>query len=451
MTTPQSIEHLNTDCTCITLDRDALCKAAETIVGDPAFCHDLATSHPHLLSAQPMFLSAAHAAQMQAIVTAIESIAALPAYRQAVFASAPEIARYEPGPIGIFMGYDFHLGETGPRLIEINTNAGGALLNAYLKQAQRICCAPMAEKLSPVPFDVEALLGNFLADFQSEWHRQGRSEAISSEVDTGSREQNATSQKGPLRSIAIVDETPPEQYLYPEFVLFQRLFEQHGIRAVIAAPETLIHRDGKLWHEGHHIDLVYNRLTDFDLSKPASSALHDAYLSGHVTITPNPHAHALYADKRNLSLLTDEALLRSWSVPEAQIAILISGIPRTQLFASTSLDALWAQRKKLFFKPAGGYGGKATYRGDKITHKVWAEISNLDYVAQDLVQPSTRMIAIDGNLQNLKADLRAYTYGGEIRLLAARLYQGQTTNFRTPGGGFAPVFVSSQSADCHCG
>ena len=29
----------------------------------------------------------------------------------------------------------------------------------------------------------------------------------------------------------------------------------------------------------------------------------------------------------------------------------------------------------------------------------------------------------------------------QIVLAAARLYQGQTTNFRTPGGGFAPVFV----------
>jgi hypothetical protein len=28
-----------------------------------------------------------------------------------------------------------------------------------------------------------------------------------------------------------------------------------------------------------------------------------------------------------------------------------------------------------------------------------------------------------------------------VLLLAARLYQGQTTNFRTPGGGFAPVVV----------
>jgi len=27
--------------------------------------------------------------------------------------------------------------------------------------------------------------------------------------------------------------------------------------------------------------------------------------------------------------------------------------------------------------------------------------------------------------------------------MAARLYQGQTTNFRTAGGGFAPVYVTA--------
>ena len=43
----------------------------------------------------------------------------------------------------------------------------------------------------------------------------------------------------------------------------------------------------------------------------------------------------------------------------------------------------------------------------------------------------------------LKVDLRAYAYAGEIQFLAARLYRGQTTNMRTPGGGFAPVFTES--------
>lgn len=35
-----------------------------------------------------------------------------------------------------------------------------------------------------------------------------------------------------------------------------------------------------------------------------------------------------------------------------------------------------------------------------------------------------------------------YTYGGRILLAATRLYQGQTTNFRTPGGGFSPVLMN---------
>ena len=51
------------------------------------------------------------------------------------------------------------------------------------------------------------------------------------------------------------------------------------------------------------------------------------------------------------------------------------------------------------------------------------------------------MIKLDGTLQARKTDVRLYVYDGQILLTAARLYQGQTINFRTPGGGFAPVFV----------
>ena len=139
-----NIEHLNVDCTCITLDRDALCRAMEQVVGDPAFCQDLAATHSNLLSPQPLFISVEHAERMQAIIRAIETVADLPPYQSAVLAYAPQIARYQPGPIGVFMGYDFHLGTDGPKLIEINTNAGGALINAYLLQAQRACCIEMA-------------------------------------------------------------------------------------------------------------------------------------------------------------------------------------------------------------------------------------------------------------------------------------------------------------------
>jgi hypothetical protein len=37
--------------------------------------------------------------------------------------------------------------------------------------------------------------------------------------------------------------------------------------------------------------------------------------------------------------------------------------------------------------------------------------------------------------------VRNYVAGGKNLLRVSRLYQGQTTNFRTAGGGFAPVLT----------
>lgn len=436
MTEIASIERLNADCTCVTLDVEKLCRAIEQLIGDPLFCRDMAKTHTHLLSAQPLFLSQPHADSMQELITAIETVAAHPSYQSAALAYAPDIARYQSGAVGVFMGYDFHLGLDGPKLIEINTNAGGALINAYLLQAQRACCAEMG-LADAAHVDINPLLEDFVASFQSEWRKQNRPEL--------------------LQSIAIVDAAPNEQYLYPEFVLFQRLFECHGIAAVIAAPEDLELRAGSLWFDEQRIDLVYNRLTDFDLSTPESQALRRAYLGGEVVVTPNPRAHALYANKRNLNLLSDAAKLHDWGVPQSMIATLLNGIPRTEIVANANPEDLWARRGKLFFKPCSGYGGKAAYRGDKITRKVWSEVLSGDYIAQEIVPPSARTVAIGGVVQSLKADLRNYAYDGKVLLRAARLYQGQTTNFRSPGGGFAPVFVGDvvprhdkpQTSNCH--
>ena len=135
--------------------------------------------------------------------------------------------------------------------------------------------------------------------------------------------------------------------------------------------------------------------------------------------------------------------------------------------------------------------GKAAFRGDKITQKTWALIQSGGFVAQALVQPGRRVVTgddgrgrspppakgisrhsilgmqceasssphaadirqygedlqrrnapqnwIDGNA--LKFDVRAYVYNGQIQHVVARVYNGQTTNMSTPGGGFAPVAV----------
>lgn len=115
------------------------------------------------------------------------------------------------------------------------------------------------------------------------------------------------------------------------------------------------------------------------------------------------------------------------------------GVARTHLVSRADAERLWGERRRFFFKPARGYDSKAAYRGDKLTRRVWEEILSGDYVAQEMVAPSERGIA-QGT--TLKVDVRNYVYEGAVQLLAARLYQGQTTNFRTAGGGFAPVLTS---------
>ena len=425
MNSHSSIElanRLNAGCHCISLDREGLEAELERV--SPGFHDEVMAGRPHLFSDSVAFVSAEHVRRMARLVAAVERVVALPAYREHVLAYAPEIARHPTAARGVFLGYDFHLGATGPQLIEINTNAGGGLLNALLARAQKACCDDV-EALLPGDLGGDTPEHLFLEMFLAEWR------ACGPRVGAGDT---------PIQ-VAIVDEAPLTQYLYPEFVLFQRLFEHAGIRTLICDPQELAFHDGALWHGATRIDLVYNRLTDFALEAPASAALRAAYLADAAVVTPHPQAHALYAYKRNLVALSDAALLAAWGVDAETRETLAAKIPRTELVVPGHADDLWTRRKQLFFKPAAGYGSKAAYRGDKITKRVFDEVLAGNYIAQALVPPSSRTLHVDDAPVELKLDLRNYVYAGHVQLIAARLWQGQTTNFRTPGGGFASVLT----------
>lgn len=244
----------------------------------------------------------------------------------------------------------------------------------------------------------------------------------------------------PLNTIAIVDERPETQYLYPEFLLAKKLFESAGYAAHIVDPSALQTSEDGLYCNGQRVDLIYNRLTDFPLQ--CCPALLHAYLGGSVVVTPNPAHFARYADKRNLARLTDAQALRRFGASEADITLLHEGIPQTRIVRAEDAGQWWAERKQWFFKPISGYGGKGAYRGEKLTRRVFDEIMQGGYVAQKMAAPGERSVCVnDAEAVSLKFDVRCYVYDGQIQLVAARLYQGQTTNFRTPGGGFAPVRV----------
>jgi len=398
-------ERLNADCHAAGLNKDALQQALRAR-GDA--WHSLVTERcPHLFADVPVYISPAQLRKMHGVISAVEQVAGLAGWQAAGDETMPKSR-------GEFFGYDFHLDGQGVRLIEINTNAGGGFLNELLIASQRDAGLPGKTAA------IENLDSAFLAMFRNEWR-----------LERGS---------APFGNIAIVDENPEQQYLYPEFLLAKRMLERDGLAVYIVDPVALKSREDGLYFDNVKIDMVYNRLTDFSLQQ--YPALSKAYASGQVVLTPHPHAYAKYADKRNLARLTDEQGLRALGAGEADIATLQAGVPHTFVVTPEMEEMLWQERKSLFFKPDSGYGSKGAYRGEKLTRRVFAEILQGGYVAQKLAPPGERAVCLnDGEAVSLKYDVRCYVYAGQIQLVVARLYQGQTTNFRTPGGGFALVRV----------
>ncbi|MDL0433461.1 hypothetical protein QPM17_20160 [Marinobacter sp. TBZ242] len=412
---------LNRHCYCITLDQDALNsnlrdQFSNAGIGFPA------TAIPeldHFFSDTAVFVPKSDILTMEGVVQAIEKASKLPSYLTQVLSWAPDIAQFDPGPVGAFMGYDFHLGPEGPQLIEVNTNAGGAFLNAVLARAQSRCCQP--PRHSPVTSPALERFDDAVVNmFKQEWQRQ-----LADSI--------------PER-LAIVDDAPKSQFMFPEFQLAQRLLMARGIETLVLDPAEFEYANGELTAGGKRIDMVYNRLVDFALEAPNHATLRQAYLDGAVVVTPNPRTHAVLADKRNLTLLSDSQTLREWGLDTKNVEILERAVPKTRLVSRDDATELWRDRRGLFFKPVAGHGSKGVYRGDKLTRRVFENILEGDYIAQDLVPPGERGLKIDDTVTTGKVDIRLYTYDGTTLLTAARIYKGQTTNFRTPGGGFAPIF-----------
>ncbi|MCK9530564.1 MAG: hypothetical protein M0R77_08395 [Gammaproteobacteria bacterium] len=365
----------------------------------------------------PVFIAEADRQRMAAAVKALHGLLTSPAWADTVCPTAPVVAQHDPGNTGVLYGFDFHLAPQGPKLIEINTNAGGALISVQLMKQQRRCCSAMSDPA----VDAAAAERRILASFLSEWQ--------------------ATRPTEKPRTIAIVDADPDTQYLREEFRLFAALFRNAGIETVICDPHALEGGAGGLYHEGRLIDLVYNRLTDFYLEAPALTPLREAWLNDAVVLTPHPRAHALFADKRHLARLGDPLLLSALGLaPEAQAAILDVVLP-TRVVRREDAEVLWRERRQLYFKPAGAFGGRGAYEGAKLTRSTFERLLEQDYVAQDFVPAPKRQVLVGAEAAELKFDVRCFVYGGEMELLAARLYRGQATNFRTPGGGFATVHV----------
>ncbi len=348
--------------------------------------------------------------QMLRLVRLLFKLSCSSPYRKQIFTELPEVARFDPGHAALMMGYDFHLTNDGPRLIEVNTNAGGGYI-AWLSEQ-------LAGKTSP-NYLSNRYQQRLLQSFLREWH----------DFSGGHR---------PLARVAVVDENVEQQPLLPEMTGCCDWLNQNGIDAHVASLEDLEVQSDGVYLRGEKIDLVYNRHCDFYLETPLMSELKDAYLAGQVCLSPNPFAYGLLADKRRMVLWSDSLSLDGLELSPLDKQLLLEMVPPSVLLSEQNRDEIWSQRKKLIFKPVTRFASRGVLMGRGITKKRFADFDPETTLVQKVISPSVETSA-DG--QEFKMDLRLFVYRNHLLGVGARLYQGQVTNMRTEGGGFAPVRI----------
>ena len=348
---------------------------------------------------------------MLRLVRLLDRLARNPAYREQVYAEVPPIAAFDPGHDAVMMCYDFHLTGAGPKLIEVNTNAGGGLL-AILAHNPTLPISPAALKARLR----ERLIQTFADEI---------------------RQFSAGSKDRPV-GIVILDEEPARQYLYPEMQVFAELFREWGVATEIVEPQQLEASADGIRLDGQAVDMIYNRHCDFYLESESMAGLRAAYLARQVCLTPNPHAYGLLADKRRLVLWADAGRRAAFSLRTEEQQLLDDVLPACALLAELDQSQVWSARKQRVFKPVDSFGSRGVLLGEKISRKRFDELPAAATLVQELVPPS--LTEVPGS-EPMKTDLRLYAYRDRVLGVAARLYRGQVTNLRTPGGGFARVKV----------
>lgn len=304
---------------------------------------------------------------------------------------------------GVCNSFDFHLTADGPRLIEINTNAGGAFLQPGIVAAFRRALPAGCTVGSGRAFRPERMILDCWAALRP-----------------GQR----------LERVAIVDREPEREALFPDMQAAAAALRGQGVAAEVLALAELRWHGERLLGPGGAIDFVYNRSTDFLFEALETAVLREAWLAGAAVVAPNPSTWRVYADKRRLLQLAARR--------EAARGRLDAVLPAVEVCADNAA-ALWQTRRNWYFKPLQGFGSRGVLRGDGISRGRFEALAAGGYLAQAAAPPTTRSIAGPDGSVRFKVDVRVWTHGARPLFAAARLFRGQVTGMSQPGEGFAPI------------
>src|SRR5436309_6293299 len=260
--------------------------------------------------------------------------------------------------------------------------------------------------------------------------------------------------------IAIVDlKGMPTQ---KEFELFREYFEAEGHPSIIASPDELEFRNGRLRAGNFEIDIVYKRLlvNEYLPIMTQQPALLDAYRARAICMV-NSFRSKLIHKKALFAVLTDARYASLFSSDER--AVCAGHVPWTRRVRAGKsdyygeeidlLEFVSERRDRLVLKPNDDYGGHGIYIGWNTDEIGWDEaihnaLANGDYLVQERV-PTAREVfpalTPEGtiNFAEQLVDLDPLLFNGKVGSAFTRLSSSELANVSS-GGGMVPTFLISK-------
>ncbi len=342
-----------------------------------------------LASQDPVAIPRRDFERMLAFARTVYRLKDNPAYLARLEESMPPAARIRSPWPSVLMGFDFHLTPDGPKLIEINNNAGGL----YVGEGRWLPQPAIPE----LPGCLEQRL---LSMFPDSW-----------------------------RCIAILDEDIRSQFMYPEMCAYAALLRDQGREVHLVSPEDIRAADDGLYVQASRLDAIYNRHTDFYLQSPRMRPILEAYRQGLVFLNPHPRSYALIGDKARMVDWWTPGFLEG-CLSKEDITLIRQMTPETHHLKA--MPDVWEERKAWVFKPSARHGGKGVVLGRSMSRRRFESLDVEQTIVQRYVPPC--QVQVEG--REMKLDVRLFTHGERLIAVAGRVWRGQLTNFREPGSGW---------------
>lgn len=249
----------------------------------------------------------------------------------------------------------------------------------------------------------------------------------------------------------------------PEFEICREHFESHGYRVVIADPNELEIREGRLWAGDFRIDVVYKRVV--------TSELLDRGGLDHPLIKAARQRTACIVNSFRVQMLFKKALFALLDDPvnehlfsADQLTAIRDHIPWTRRFREgfttyrgrrvDLLSFVAVRREGLVLKPNSEYGGRGVILGWECSDERWQEAMKdalgASFVVQERVEVRQELFPrlVEGGIEATKyyVDFDPYTWAnGEVAGAGIRLSSSALLNVTSGGGSATPLLILGES------